>query len=79
MTFKKVAAALFTFAKPDVTKQVIDSILQNRDYSYEIDWHVFHDGAVNRFSGMRYAEDDVVRETLKVVTNREYLYKALTL
>lgn len=78
MTFKSVAAALFTFAKPDVTKQVIDSILQNRDYDYEIDWHVFHDGAVNRISGVRYADDATVKETLKVVTDSELPYRSIT-
>lgn len=79
LKFKRIGAALFTFAKPDVTKKVIESILLNRRMNYEIDWYVFHDGAVNDISGLRYAEDSTVARTLEIVKNSKLPYKNLTI
>lgn len=67
MKFNKVAAAFFTFGKPDCTKRVLNSILQNRKYHYDIDWYCFHDGAVSELSGVRYISDKINQQALEIV------------
>jgi len=79
LKFRRIGAALFTFAKPNVTKQVITSILANRKVGYEIDWHIFQDGAVNDISELCYASDEEVAQTLKTVKNSGLPYKSLTI
>lgn len=69
LKFNKVAAAFFTFGKPDCTKQVLNSILQNRKYHYGIDLYCFHDGAVSEFNGVRYVSDEINQQVLDIVKN----------
>jgi len=77
LKFDKIAAAFFTFGKPDVTKQVLNSILQNKKYHYDIDWYCFHDGAVNEFSGLRYISDEVNQQVLEIVRNSDLDFKEI--
>lgn len=77
LKFRNVGAALFTFAKPECTRQVIDSILKNRKIGYNIDWHVFHDGAVNINSGARHTTDEINQQTLEIIKNSGLPYKSL--
>lgn len=78
LKFRRVGAALFTFAKPECTKKVIESILKNRKIGYNIDWHVFHDGAVNINSGRRYTTDEISQQTLEIIKNSGLSYESLT-
>ena len=53
---KNPAGVVFAFRRPDYLGQVLDSLEANEE-AYDIPWYAFLDGAVNKISGNRYAED----------------------
>jgi hypothetical protein len=58
---------LLCFARPDYLRQVVESLAANETAGREI--HLFQDGAVNAYSGIRYAEDETIAACVKLFTD----------
>jgi len=56
--------AIRSFKRPEYLKQCLESLESNSDLN--VDFFFFQDGAVNPFSGKRYATDEEVKASLKV-------------
>lgn len=62
----KTAAVLLSFNRPNYLRQVLTSI-KNQTLYDDVPLHIFQDGAVNKFSGNRYAEDKDIKESIRVI------------
>jgi len=60
----KLCITVRSFRRPDYLKQCLESLGNNSDL--DVDFFFFQDGAVNPFSGIRYATDKEVKASLKV-------------
>jgi len=60
----KLCISIRSLKRPDYLKQCLESLENNSDL--DVDFFFFQDGAVNPFSGERYATDEEVKASLKV-------------
>ena len=60
----KLCITIRSFKRPDYLKQCLESLENNSDLN--VDFFFFQDGAVNPFSGKRYATDEEIKASLKV-------------
>lgn len=65
-----VAVCTKTFNRPDVTRDVVESF-ENCVHKGWVDWWFFQDGAVNKYSGTRRAQDEVIEESVDVITSAD--------
>jgi len=64
----KLAISIRAFNRADYLKQELDS-LARCDRVDEVDFYILQCGAVNKWSGIRRAEDEEIEESLKVIKN----------
>jgi len=64
---KKTAIAIMSFNRPEYLEQVLDSIAKQKDGD-KYDYYAFQDGAINKFSGERYADDDQIEQCKKAIS-----------
>jgi len=60
----KLCIAVRSLKRPEYLKQCLESLENNSDLN--VDFFFFQDGAVNPFSGIRYATDEEIKASLKV-------------
>jgi len=60
----KIGVGIVSFDRPDYLRRLTDSLAENDTSNTE--FVLFQDGAVNKFSGNRYAEDDDIRTSVEV-------------
>jgi len=60
----KLCVAIRSFKRPEYLKQCLESLENNSDL--DVDFFFFQDGAVNPFSGIRYATDKEIQASLKI-------------
>jgi len=60
----KLCIAIRSLKRPDYLKQCLESLENNSDLN--VDFFFFQDGAVNPFSGTRYATDEEIKASLKI-------------
>src|SRR3990167_2550361 len=63
------------FNRPEYLKQCLDSLAENTDL--DVDFYFFQDGAVNPFSGIRYATDKEIKASLRVFQNCNLSHKTI--
>lgn len=61
----KLCISIRGFKRPDYSKRCLDSLEANSDLT-DVDFYFTQDGAVNPFSGVRYATDEQIKDSLKV-------------
>jgi len=64
----KLGLVLFSFNRPEYLDRVIKSI--QRNYSLNnVDFYLFQDGPVNKYTGIRYADDREIKECINIAKN----------
>lgn len=65
----KTAIALISFNRPEYLKKTVKSLATNYGIEEGVDCILFQDNAVNKFSGIRYADDKQIQESLEIFNN----------
>ena len=77
MKYSKPAGVVFTFNRPDYLAQTLDSLLKN-DEARDMPWYAFLDGAVNEFSGNRYAKGKEIKACHKLLLDSPLKFSSIT-
>ncbi|NEU58609.1 glycosyltransferase family 2 protein [Halorussus sp. MSC15.2] len=72
----KTAVCVTALNRPEYTERVIESLEAQPDKD-EVDWWLFQGGAVNRYSGLRHAEDETIERSLAVLMDADLPNKHL--